>query len=255
VRLGLVQHDIVWEDPTANFARLAPMVARAAGEGARLVVLAEMCTTGFSMATDRIAEATDGPSTRFLAEQAAAHDVWLCGSLPICEHVDALPFNRLVLASPDGALHHYDKIHPFSYAREQEHFAAGSERVTITVEDLRVSPFVCYDLRFADEMWALAPSTDCYLVVANWPSARREHWCTLLRARAIENQAFVAGVNRVGSGGKLAYAGDSMLVDPFGEVVTAAEDAETVLVVDVTPERVAEVRSSYPFLADRRRRR
>jgi predicted amidohydrolase len=176
----------------------------------------------------------------------------VCGSLPILADSNTLPFNRLVLASPEGALHHYDKIHPFSFAREQEHFAAGGERVTVTVEDLRVSLFVCYDLRFADELWALAPSTDCYLVVANWPAARRDHWCTLLRARAIENQAYVAGVNRVGTGGKLEYAGDSMLVDPFGEVVAEAGDSETVVVVDASPERVEEVRASYPFLADRR---
>jgi predicted amidohydrolase len=252
VRLGLVQHDIVWEDPPANFARLAPMIARAAAQGAGLVVLTEMCTTGFSMATDRIAEAPGGPSTRFLAEQAATHSVWVCGSLPIRVDGADLPYNRLVLASPDGALHHYDKIHPFSYAREHERYAAGSEHVTVVVDDLRVSLFVCYDLRFADEFWAVAAGTDCYVVVANWPEARRDHWRTLLRARAIENQAFVAGVNRVGSGGALEYCGDSALVGPFGEVVAEAGDAETLLVVDASPDRVAQVRESYPFLDDRR---
>ncbi|HEY8216967.1 MAG TPA: carbon-nitrogen family hydrolase [Acidimicrobiia bacterium] len=252
MRLALVQHDIVWEDPAANATHLAPMIARAAGDGARLVVLSEMCTTGFSMATDRIAEAPDGPSTRFLAEQAAAHGVFVCGSLPIRVDAARLPYNRLVLASPDGSVRHYDKIHPFSYAREHERYAAGTEHVTVDVEGLRTSLFVCYDLRFADEFWALAPETDCYVVVANWPSARRDHWCTLLRARAIENQAYVAGVNRVGTGGKLDYSGDTMLVDPFGEVVAAAGDTETVLVADAAPERVAAVRASFPFLQDRR---
>jgi predicted amidohydrolase len=252
MRLGLVQHDIVWEDPEANTARLAPMIERAVGAGARLVALAEMCTTGFSMATERISEGPDGPSTTFLLEQAARHAVWLCGSLPIRDEGEDRPYNRLVIASPDGELQHYDKIHPFSYAREHERFAAGSERVTLTVDDLRVSPFVCYDLRFADELWDLAPGTDCYVVVANWPAARRDHWCTLLRARAIENQAYVAGINRVGTGGTLEYAGDTMLVDPFGEVVASAGDEETVLVAEASPARVAEVRARYPFLQDRR---
>jgi predicted amidohydrolase len=252
VKIGLVQHDIVWEDAAANLARLAPMVEQAAVEGARLVVLAEMCMTGFSMATEKIAEAPGGASTRFLVEQAVAHDVWVCGSLPIRVDGEDRPFNRFVLAAPDGTEHHYDKIHPFSYAREHERFAAGRDRVTVAVDGLRISPFVCYDLRFADDFWALAHDTDCYVVVANWPAARRDHWRTLLRARAIENQAYVAGVNRVGTGGSLEYSGDTVLVDPFGEVVAEAGDVETVLVVDVDPGRVADVRATYPFLADRR---
>ena len=252
MRVGLVQHDIVWEDPDANTARLGPMIARAAEAGARLVALTEMCTTGFSMATDRIAEPPDGPSTHFLVEQATQHGVWTCGSLPIRVEGEERPYNRLVLAGPDGSLQHYDKIHPFSYSGEHERYAAGTQRVNVVIEDLRVSLFVCYDIRFADELWALAPRTDCYVVVANWPAARRDHWCTLLRARAIENQAYVAGVNRVGTGGKLDYAGDTMLIDPFGEVVADAGDAEAVLLVEVMPERVTEVRASYPFLADRR---
>jgi len=252
VKLALVQHDIVWEDPQANFARLAPMIARAADAGARLVVLAEMCTTGFSMAVDRIAEAPDGPSASFLAEQATTHGTWVCGSAPIRPAGADRPFNRFLLAAPDGVVRHYDKVHPFSYGREHDRYAAGDELITIPVEDLRISPFVCYDLRFADDLWSVAAETDCYVVVANWPAARRDHWCTLLRARAIENQAYVAGVNRVGSGGGLAYCGDSVLVDPFGELVGQAGDGETVLVVEASAERVAEVRSTYPFLADRR---
>ena len=105
---------------------------------------------------------------------------------------------------------------------------------------------------FADEFWPLAPSTDCYVVVANWPAARREHWKALLRGRAIENQAYVVGVNRVGEGGRLAYAGDSMIVDPLGEVLAHAEDAEATLVADVDPKRIAAVREEFPFLQDRR---
>jgi predicted amidohydrolase len=252
MRVAGVQHDIVWEDPAANFARLAPRVGTAAAGGARLVVLTEMFSTGFSMAVDRVAEPVDGPSTRFLVDQAAEHGVWVCGSLPERPEGQTLPHNQLVLASPDGAVHRYAKIHPFTYAREQEHYRAGAEHVTVDVDGVRVTLFVCYDLRFADEFWACAHDTDCYVVVANWPEPRREHWRTLLRARAIENQAYLVGVNRVGRGGKLEYVGDSSIIDPNGETLAEATGSEAVISAEVDPAHVADVRARFPFLADRR---
>jgi len=247
-----IQHDIVWEDPAANFAHLAPMIAKAAANGARLVVLTEMFSTGFSMKTERVAEAPDGASASFLVDQARANDVWLCASIPEQTPTDARPFNQCVVAAPDGTTHRYAKIHPFSYGREHEHYAAGEQFLTVDIEGVRCSFFVCYDLRFADEFWQVARVTDCYVVPANWPASRREHWMALLRARAIENQAYVVGVNRVGSGGKLAYTGDSIIVDPLGDVLTIAGDAETTLTADVDPARVAQVRREFPFLQDRR---
>jgi predicted amidohydrolase len=247
-----IQHDIVWEKPNQNFLHLAPLIDQAAAEGARLVVLSEMYSTGFSMKTDRTAEPVDGPSAQFLVEQAAMHGVWVCASVP--ERVDSAehPFNQLVLAAPDGSTSRYAKIHPFTYGREHDHYSAGNEFLTVEIEGTRCSFFVCYDLRFADEFWALAGTTDCYVLPANWPASRREHWMALIRARAIENQAYVVGVNRVGDGGRLHYSGDSMIVDPFGEVVAQAGDGETIIVADVDPERVRAVRAEYPFLPDRR---
>jgi predicted amidohydrolase len=247
-----VQHDIVWERPDENFERLAPMIASAVSDNARLVVLTEMYSTGFSMHTDDIAEPVDGPSARFLAAQAAQHGVWVCGSIPERVSGQDLPFNQLVLAGPGGALHRYAKIHPFSYGREHEHYASGDRFLTVDIEGVRTSLFVCYDLRFADEFWGLAGATDLYVVVANWPQARREHWITLLRARAIENQAYVVGVNRVGQGGKLEYAGDSMIIDPLGVVLADAGAREGIIAADIDPRRVQEVRKKFPFLQDRR---
>jgi predicted amidohydrolase len=247
-----IQHDIVWERPGENFSRLAPMIERAAAGGARLVVLTEMYATGFSMKTDRIAEPVDGPSARFLADQARANGVWVCASVPERADDRAHPFNQLVLAAPDGSTRRYAKIHPFTYGREHEHYAAGADFLTVDIEGARCSFFVCYDLRFADEFWQLADRTDCYVVPANWPASRREHWMALLRARAIENQAYVVGVNRVGEGGRLTYCGDSMIVDPFGEIVAQAGDAETTVTANVDPDRVRSVRAEYPFLQDRR---
>ena len=254
--VAAVQHDIVWEQPSATCARLTSLVAQAVTDGARLVVLSEMFASGFSMATERIAEPVDGPSTEFLLAQAQAHGVWLCGSVPTLARPGAaspLPTNALVLASPTGTVQRYDKIHPFTYAGEHEHYAAGAASPTFDVEGVRVTPFVCYDLRFADDWWAKAAGTDVYVCPANWPASRRLHWQTLLRARAIENQAYVVGVNRVGSGGGLDYAGDSVVIDPTGEVLAAAEPhVEQVVVAEVSAARVAEVRRTFPFLRDRR---
>ena len=259
MRVAAVQHDIVWEDPDANFARLAPMVADAVGQGAGLVVLSETYSTGFSGDTARIAEPVGGASTEFLHDQATAHGVWVCGSVPELGAGADRPTNCLVLAGPDGQMHRYAKVHPFSYAGEHERFASGDRTVTVEVGGVRLSLFVCYDLRFADDFWGLAHDTDGYVVVANWPAARRTHWQTLLRARAIENQAYVVAVNRVGTGGGLDYAGDSAIIGPFGEELAVARDSgdvgeEQILLADVDPAHVAAIRARYPFLPDRRSR-
>ena len=208
MKVAAVQHDIVWEDPEANFEHLAPKVAEAAANGARLVVLAEMYSTGFSMASDRVAEPPDGPSVGFLADQAAAHGVWVCGSVPVRDPSSAeLPYNRFVLAGPDGVAAVYDKIHPFSYGGEHEHYAAGAERLTVTVEGVRISPFVCYDLRFSDEFWALAHDTDCYVVVANWPAARRAHWSGAARGPGHREPGLCGGGQPGGCRGRYRLPG------------------------------------------------
>jgi predicted amidohydrolase len=252
MRIAAVQHDIAWEDPKANFAALAPRIEGAAAAGARLVVLTEMYATGFSMRTDVTAEPVGGPATTFLVDQASRHDVWTAAS--VAERVGDTdrPFNTLVLAAPDGTIHRYRKIHPFTYSGEHEHFRAGDRHVTVTVEGLRVTLFVCYDLRFADEFWATAELTDVYLVPANWPDTRRVHWRTLLRARAIENQAYVVGVNRVGTGGRLTYVGDSAVIDPMGEVLASAAGGEATALCEVEAATVTETRERFPFLQDRR---
>jgi predicted amidohydrolase len=251
MRVAAVQHDIVWADREANFARLAPLIARAADEGARLAVLTEMFSTGFVVDRDDIGEPTGGPSSSFLSEMAARHGIWVAGSCPETAPDDPRPYNSLVVASPDGAQHRYSKIHPFTYGGEDRHFRPGSEHVTVDIEGTRTSLFVCYDLRFADEFWGLARDTDLYVVPANWPESRRTHWMTLLRARAIENQAYVVGVNRVGEGGGLAYCGDSRIIDPLGNETVAA-DGESIACAEVSPQNVAEVRARFPFLQDRR---
>ena len=251
MKVAALQHDIVWEDRDANFGRLEPMIAGAAAAGARLVVLTEMFSYGFSLEADRITETPGGPSTRFLRQTAADHDIWVCGSIPILAPGDARPCNRLVLAGPRGQLGSYAKMHPFTYGNEHLVYDAGDKTVTVQVDDLRVSLFVCYDLRFAPEFWSVALETDLYVVPANWPRPRRAHWQALLVGRAIENQAYVVGVNRVGSGGGQEYAGDSRIVDPLGEILAGGADTETTLIAELDRARVTQTRRRFPFLQDR----
>jgi len=252
MRFAVVQHDIVWEDRAANFARLAPQVARAAGAGAEFVLLSETFSTGFSM-TPGIGEPEGGPSAQFLQEQAAEHGIWVGGSCPEIADDGPLPYNSFVLAGPDGAVHRYRKLHPFTHGGEHERFRAGDGPVTVTVDGVRITPFICYDLRFADVFWQAARDTDLYVVVANWPAARRLHWQALLQARAIENQAYVVGCNRVGTAGDgTEHAGDSRIVSPTGELLATAAGIETILLADVDPAEVAATRDRFRFLADRR---
>lgn len=252
MKVAGLQLDITWEDPEANFERARPWVAAAKSAGADLVVLPEMFACGFSMQTERTAEPPDGPSQAFLSAMATEHELCVCGSVPERASDAARPHNTLVLARPDGTQERYRKIHPFTFAREHEHYDAGAEHVTVDVAGCRCTLFVCYDLRFADEFWETAQHTDCYVVIANWPQRRRHHWTTLLSARAIENQAYVVGVNRVGRGGELDYSGDSRVVDPWGEVVAGAAMSPTMLLAEVDPQVVSDARTKFPVLPDRR---
>jgi len=253
LRVAGIQHDIVWEDREANLTALAEPVRAAVGDGAQLVALTEMFAVGFSMATDRTAEPPDGRTTTWLREQATVTGAWVCGSVPVLAADADRPHNVLTLAGPGGELHTYAKRHPFSYGAEDEHFAPGDELVTVEIEGVRVSPAVCYDLRFANQFWAQAADTDLYLVVANWPSPRAHHWRSLLIARAIENQAYVLGVNRVGpDGGGLDHVGGSIAVDPGGEILADGGTSAATIAADIDPAVVADVRARLPFMQDRR---
>jgi len=254
MQIAIVQHEIVWESPEENFAALRPHIAEAAAGGAELIALTETFSWGFTMNTDVAHELPTGPSTQFLLEQAESTGAWIVGSIPVRDEGEALPNNRMTIASPAGEIVTYNKIHPFTFSGEDKSYRAGEDRHTITINGLRISTFICFDLRFADEFWAMAHDTDCYLVIANWPASRRNHWRTLLQARAIENQAWVVGANRFGEDPNVSYCGDSMIIDPFGEVIADSGDSagSTIISADVDPQRVSEIREKFPFLADRR---
>ena len=251
MKVAGVQCDLIWEDQDANLKRLGPLIEDAVSGGARLVLLPEMFPTGFSMHTDRVAEVAGGESARFLHETAKKTGAFVGGSFACRVPGSAKPTNRFLLAGPDDEEVIYDKIHPFSYGGESEHYASGDRSASFEIDGVRFTPFVCYDLRFADWFWDVAESTDCYAVVANWPRPCQPHWDDLLRAWAIENQAYVIGVNRVGVGDGLEYVGGSVVYGPFGEVVAQAGSEEVVLSAEIDPAHVKQIRRRFPFLADR----
>ncbi|MEY3011360.1 MAG: hypothetical protein RIT45_95 [Pseudomonadota bacterium] len=247
-----IQTDIHWEDPAATLADVTPAIARAAAAGARLCVLPEMFATGFSMRAEALAQHHSAIAAA-CAELARSHGVWLLGGLVQPSPAGERPRNAAVIWGPNGDEQlRYHKIHPFTFGGEHEHYDGGAALPTLTIEGVRVTALVCYDLRFVELFRARADQTDLFCVIANWPEARWEHWATLLRARAIECQAYVLGVNRVGEGGGLRYRGDSGLFGPFGEPLATASAQETLVLGHVDAARVAEVRAKTSFLRDRR---
>lgn len=251
MRVALVQLDLAWEDPAENHRRADRRLREAAACGARLAVLPEMFNTGFSMDAGRLAEPPGGPTELFLREAAEGLGLWVLAGVATLPAPGARPENHAVLVGPDGSVRRYAKIHPFSFAGEHEHYAAGTAVQTWEVEGLRITPFVCYDLRFPEVFRAVADRTDLYVVIANWPERRRAHWQALLRARAIENLAWVIGVNRCGEGGGLHYSGDSAALSPWGEVVVSAAERETVLSLAIEPGETTSARRQFPVLSDR----
>ncbi|MBX3353669.1 MAG: hypothetical protein KF684_12120 [Phycisphaeraceae bacterium] len=227
----LVQLDIAWEDKDASRARAERLLDGAPVEPGDLVVLPEMCETGFSMNTERTAD-RDGSSARWLASLATRHRAWVIGGITVDAPNDRAR-NRALAIDPDGVIvERYDKIHPFSFGKEAESFEGGTRVARFEWkgahdDGLVVCPVVCYDLRFPELFRAgRAMGAECFVVIANWPAERAEHWRALLRARAIENQAFVVGVNRAGDDPYLAYAGGSVVFGPRGEtLVDAGTDA------------------------------
>jgi predicted amidohydrolase len=270
--ITLIQPDVHWEDKAANLELLGARID-AINDKTNLVILPEMFSTGFSMRPEALAEPMDGPSVAWMKQTAARKKVILTGSLIIEEK--GRYFNRLIWMLPNGQYGTYDKRHRFAYAGEHEHYTAGHKRLIASVNGWKVNLLICYDLRFP--VWSrqqlqeplepatpgqpipsprkadgtLEPEYDLLIYVANWPERRSHAWKTLLQARAIENQAFVVGVNRVGNDGNNIYhSGDSMIIDPLGEVLYHAPKEESIFTSTLQPEKLEEVRTRFPFWQD-----
>jgi omega-amidase len=255
LRISLVQGDTLWQDPAGNRAMYGRLVAPLAGR-TDVVVLPETFSTGFSNESLADAEEMTGPTVTWIQEQSARLGAVVTGSVQL--RVGDLVFNRLLWATPQGGLHHYDKRHLFRMAREHEHYAAGRDRLTIELKGWRVCPMVCYDLRFPvfirnrfDSESTDRFDYDLLLFVANWPAARRNAWRTLLRARAIENLSYVAGVNRVGTDGNgISYDGDSVALDFQGEPLVEFDDQVRVETTVLSAAALSAHRARFPAQLD-----
>lgn len=252
MRIALIQHDIEWEDAIATRRRVEPLVARAIAGGASLVVFPEMFAVGFSMATDRVAEPVDGPTTAWLTRIAVERGVAVIAGVPV-RTANGYE-NHAIAIGPDGAeLARYAKIHPFSFGGEHEHFTPGATSVVFEHGGLVFGLTVCYDLRFPELYRRLMTQGANVLVnIANWPAARIEHWRLLLRARALENVAYAVGLNRVGRGGTLEYPGASAVIEPDGTPQVEGPADEAVVFGELHASRVARIRSELPFVDDLR---
>lgn len=245
-----LQFDIAWEDPEENFRRVAPLAQEATAKGAEIIALPEMFATGFSMQAEEMAVHADS-IREFIADLARRRSVSVIAGY--AESGEDRPANSCSVMAPDGReVLHYRKIHPFSLAGEPDHFEAGERIHTVEVGGVRVTPLICYDLRFPELFRVAATATDLFVVIANWPERRAHAWRTLLAARAIDDQAWLLGVNRIGEVDGFDHCGDTSLLDPWGKVVATLADKPGVVTGEIDPTVVRQARKRFRFLADRR---
>jgi omega-amidase len=248
------QYDVAWEDRAANFER----VRNLSGDGAAipagsLVILPEMYATGFSMNVAATAEPEPSGALDFISQLAVGTKSAVMGGVVTrSETTGAMGRNELRVIGPDGSqLCRYQKVRTFRYTREYEHYERGTEVVTFEWGGLRICPLICYDLRFPELFRrGAALGAEVFVVIASWPAVRVDHWVTLLRARAIENLAWVVGVNRVGADPNWDYPGRSVVIDPHGTILADAGAETGLLIADLDSEVVRGWRAEFPALLD-----
>ncbi len=246
VRIALLEYDIQWENPEANFEFLTEQFKQFKAD---LVLLPEMFSTGFTMEPEKVAEPYQGKSFQFLNQLAQQYNCYISTSIAT-QIGEGEYYNRMYWITPSDDFMYYDKRHLFRYGKEQLHYNDGNRRKLFWYKDWKLFPQICYDLRFP--VWCRnSLDYDLMYVVANWPTARIEAWETLLRARAMENMAYVVGVNRIGTDGNgLEYNGKSAIYDPLGKPVKPIEQGEFYYVFELDKNQITDSRNKYGFLKD-----
>lgn len=252
LKISLIQTSIYWEDVDKNLKMLEDKINFLSGK-TEIVVLPEMFSSGFTMDPQIVAETISGKTVEWMKSLSKKNRLIITGSLVIKE--DEKYYNRLIWMQPDGNFFSYNKRHLFGFAGENEKYSPGNKRLIVSVKGWKINLLICYDLRFP--VWSRqnkneSPEFDVLIYVANWPEKRINAWITLLKARAIENQCYVVGVNRVGKDeNEIAYNGFSMVIDPFGEVIYEKPKVEDIFTLELDTEKLEKIRESFPFLKDR----
>ncbi len=257
MQVTLIQTSIYWEDRDKNLAHFDGLLNKVTGN-TDLIVLPEMFTTGFTMYPSKLAEAANGPTLAWLKQKTAQKNAVITGSVAVEENGNF--FNRLFWVEPNGEFSFYNKRHLFRIAGEDKHYSAGQDKIIKTVGEFKICPLVCYDLRFP--VWSRNTYTknngsytaayDVLLYVANWPEVRSYPWKQLLIARAIENQCYVIGVNRIGAdGNNIEHSGDSMVINPRGEIISSTKaHEESIETLTLDYNKLAEFRKVFPVGLD-----
>ncbi len=248
LKIAVLQFDMIWENPTANLSGIDAWLPKIEQQ-TNLLVLPEMFTTGFSMNVAEMAETMDGNAIRWMKQRAFEYQMAICGSLIIQD--SGVYFNRLIFAEPSGEIHFYDKRHLFTMGNEKKHYHSGNRCLILNYKGWRICPLICYDLRFP--VWARNRNEyDLLIYSADWPEARKNVWNLLLKARAIENQCYVAGVNRVGVDGySISYSGNSQIVSPHGTVLAGETDEhECIVYASLSYPDLLKFRNEFPVLND-----
>ena len=244
LRVTLAQVDLAWENPEENRQNLETLVLQMKGNS-DLVIFPETFTTGFSMHANELAEPMDGPTIQWMLNLSRKVGIAICGSLLVKDN--GLNYNRFVFVSPEGQVIFYNKRHLFSIGGEADSITPGHERVIVSYLGWRIALYICYDLRFP--VWSRnVNDTDLMIFTANWPNSRKEVWNVLLKARAIENQVFVAGVNRIGKdGNEISYQGESRMINAKGELLVCSDQIVNVLqTYSISRKELVDFRIKFP---------
>ena len=247
---GIAQIDIAWEDSYKNMKKVEELVNKASENKVELIIFPEMALTGFTMDINKLSLSQE-QIISWIKQVAINNNINI--GLGFAIKVDEKGKNKYVIVSKEGkVLTLYTKIHPFSYSKEDDKYYSGNEICICKIKEFQITPFICYDLRFPEIFQIASKEAQIITVAASWPKSREEHWITLLKARAIENQCYIIGINRVGLGDDLQYSGASIFVSPSGEILNKINSEEMLIIQDLRMKEITQVKDSFDIKKDRR---